>query len=279
MRKMLIAVCMCSLLVGGSAAWGTLGTVSTFQQGDGNGYSGCEDTKIGVWWSGSDAGAGNHWIMNFGNESTMAAYGVWQGYRLQKAFIKFQDVFGPGANQIPVGATIISATMNIWAYNFREPGDWRASPLLVDLNYGTGTETLAGPGEVCARFKAGPWNAPQEQWAVPANLGPTDGIEYDSTQGVSIDVWPNDPRWAEWNVTQTVQDGSNGIAGSLTDYGMIIEAVGGTGSSPGGDFYSSNIGGDYTHLRPILEVEWIPEPATMLLLSTGGLLALRRRRR
>ena len=259
MKRLVIALALSAVFVATNS--GVFAShVWTFQQGDPNGYAGCEDTKISLRWSGSDPGSYNEWIFNYGGESTMSAYGSW-GWRLQKAFIKFQDVFGPGPNQIPYGAQIVSATMKIWVYNFREPGSWSASPLLVDLDYGTGTETFAGAGEVHARDKAGPYNAPQAEWAVPANLGPTDGIEYDSSKATSESVWPNDPRWAEWDVTETVQDGSDGIAECLTDYGMIIEAFPGSGISPGGDFYSCDIGGGSEHLRPILEVEWfIPDP-------------------
>ena len=84
-------------------------TVLEFQNGDANGYSGCQDISI----RNPDAD------LSYIGAPIGADLGGGAQIKIQ-SLVRFDEIFGDGATQIPTGSTILSAELHVHADN---PGD------------------------------------------------------------------------------------------------------------------------------------------------------------
>jgi len=128
------------------------------------------------------------------------------------AVIKFLNVFGGGPGRVPLGTTIISATLKVNCSNlgnmmtlYRLKEDW-------------------AEGEVT-------WN--ERSSGVPWTNGGADGTG--SNAGVALDGDCTATGWRTMDITQFVQEWSDGAA----NFGIVLTDSGG---SDGVDFYSSESG-------------------------------------
>ncbi len=187
-----------------------LGEISVFQHGV-NGYQGGQDSAIRVAIEmdrfrindddpscnvhchdgvlGGDLGAYEHWSTNGGGSPVLEAGHFFQNqlgfmgrpgptYRYGKIFLRFGDVIGTGAGQIPADARIDNATLTLHhqedlgavvasSYVADNPGtakgpvlnsgNIRVSPLLQPIAFGT-SDGYYSDGEVTARFRT--WRPP-----------------------------------------------------------------------------------------------------------------------
>jgi hypothetical protein len=267
------------LLVGSVAS----GDVATFQQGL-NGYAGCEDTSIRAAYS-------SYRNRNFGGSTELYSggyVGASDGDRNQ-FLIRFNDMFGNGANQIPTGAVVNSAELRLYAFevmnNYNEKlrlyrmfGNW------VEGSSDSATEV----GASCTNFRmysATPSGSDYWGSAGTPQLGPLASTDYPSTNGG--DYWGSqDPirvetlspttanQWVTWDITGFVLSWQDG---SMVNNGVLSRAL---GQYLRTNCYSSEYATD-TSLRPMLVIDYtpVPEPATMVLLAAGGLGVIIRRKR
>lgn len=242
--------------------------VVTLQQGL-NGYAGCEDTFL----SGKDATQREY---NYGGGGGICT-GGWltagDGDKRQ-ALIRFNEMFGDGSNQIPAGAEIVSAELRLYAEtalnNYNEylrlypmVGDW------VEGNSSWAVETGASCGDF-RKYSTTP--SGDDYWGTDGTpqLGPKSGVDY--LTSLYSDVFgPKTPnQWVVWDITEFVQNWQDG---TMVNNGVYTHNP---GNYLRANYYSSEYEGD-TSLRPMLVVEYVPEPATMMLLCLG-VITLRRRR-
>ena len=167
---------------------------------------------------------------------------------------RFDNIIGAGAGQIPLGATILKATLQISTgvgSNAQTGGEYGVSQLLQAFNVGT----------QFADFGAnGPTQADGELGAVASFFtGVVEGKEVVFDVKTILQAWAN----------------------GASNFGFNIQSL---GTSDGWQVFAS--GALSPELRPLLLVEFapqqqgIPEPATaMSLLGALGLLGGRRRRR
>jgi hypothetical protein len=144
----------------------------TFQQGDGGAYSTTDATFI------NDTAAVNH-----GSDVLLAAV-VFDMVQQVHAMIRFPDIVGNNAGQIPPGSSIISATLTMTVYNSNPPAS------ATDIQ-----EILADWGENTIDGVA--WNALPDP-----KLGPIIGTLPEGTSGDT----------PSGDVTSAVQDWASGAA-------------------------------------------------------------------
>jgi hypothetical protein len=145
-------------------------------------------------------------------------------------------------------------TVNVYAMTTEIP----------DMGGNTGGQAAAG--EVC-------WNYLEYDTVSWSGNGPVAGTEYTTTHGASATIADGSVATTiKWNVTDIVQDWSNGMA----NYGFILRGDDWAGDDNRHGFFSNDCG---TNDLPYLKVTYTPEPATMTLLLSGGGLALLRRKK
>lgn len=276
MRKqsivLLLVVALATTMLVGSVPAATI----TFQDGL-NGYAGTRDTYVSGFLAGSHE-------ENYGN-GELTALGIPDGttYRMS-ALIRFEDMFGSGANQIPAaGMTIQSATMELYARRvYKVSWYWMGAKLMLTpwvegSSVGT-PEEGASCGEA-RRYRADGDYAgnPQDAWGTDGlprpgadPMGPQAGVDYVDTFGPASTI-PVDPGWMQFDVTAELQSWYDGSADNWGLYVMCAR------SGAGAIYRSSEYTDDVTE-RPKLTIQYIPEPATMALLGLGGLLLRRKRR-
>lgn len=210
------------------------GSVLTFRQGEDSGfgvYVGAADTDL---YQGSPD-------LNRATNTTIGA----DGYPdKRQAVLRFNDIFGAGAGQIPLGATITSATLALHVTNdgvSRVP-----ARLLWDVDVNTVTYNNAALG--------GNLTAGLQVDGVDAT-GPADAF---SGAELPLDVTAIVQAWA---------DGAANYGFLLANYGANDNAI---------IFTSAE--GEVVTERPMLTVEYIPEPVALGLLGTAAVLGLMRRR-
>jgi hypothetical protein len=164
---------------------------------------------------------------------------------MSQGLIRFSDVFGSGAGQVPLGATITSATLSLYTTNTSATPT--ALPrMLVDWDDTATWNSLSG------------------------------GITADGTEAALLAAATITPRTAGWmdiNVRADLQAWA-GDPGSNRGWALLPHYTDGWQ-------WNSSEGADPS-LRPVLSVTYeIPEPSTLLLLGMGaiGLLAYAWRRR
>ncbi len=264
-------------------------------------------------------------------------------YRYSRMYIRFRDVFGTGAGQVPPGIGIASATLKL--YNTEDLGSAGSAggavlpetllgvdnvslsnphnapklnagtisvyPSLIPISYGFEDGT-SGKGKVTGKER----RRSKQQWAqgqccnaahekndpvaMAFQLGPADvgnprispgEEEIDSTHPGAIDVFQD--------ATEEFKDFDVlGLLDFLTGDGVFVTSLSPDGHLPtqdlnyGNAYRSSEFGAAYDSdgnlvsaasaadisTRPMLVIELVPEPATAVLVSFGGLVLLRRRR-
>lgn len=241
-----VMVAFCVVLASQSAVLAQ--TTLTLQEGL-NGYSGTKDAFIR-----SDYATANH-----GGRNIFIVKGDSDIYNPLVCFTNLNSLIGSGQ-------TIVSATLKLHEYS-GTVGSVSAYRVLKDWVEGTGgSETTTTDG---ASWTYTDGTTGGTTWQTAGASGATDRAAVASdTDAVSAVA-----NWLSLDVTADVQ---GFYAGTYDNYGWIL-----TSSVADQRFYSSdNTDPDKLLLRPILEVVYTPEPATIGLLALGAIgLAFRRRRR
>ncbi|MCK4626778.1 MAG: PEP-CTERM sorting domain-containing protein [Phycisphaerae bacterium] len=187
--------------------------------------------------------------------------------------LEFDTLIGTGENQIPLGATIIEATLwlrrtnwgdatvNLGVYPVLDPdglGHWGVSPGAGGYEDGAAWSTrdsIVDPDV--------PWTLVDDK-RIDENfvtglgndfLGPADDVN-DMAKGSN----------GFWLVTSSLQAWCDG----MPNQGWVIMADSGDGEIFAGQ--------NDLNARPLLTVTWIPEPMTLTLLGVGLLGVIRRRK-
>jgi len=261
-ERMLLVV-----LVLGMLSSTALATTTSFQYGT-NGYFGAEDSSI------SKASGKTEYNYGAGSVNYVQADHT---NPFKVTMVKFKDIFGAGAGQVPAGQTIASATLSMFMYNDLIPSGMNKGvnvyPILGNINFGN-TDGPAAVGEVSFHQRA----QAQTDWAGGTNNGPVAGLDYDTTGLAQSALFTNNAPlpsiWLDIDITNIVADWYDG---SIANEGVFL--MGTTGQEAIGfindALYASP---NWIGKVPILEVEYVPEPMTMSLLALGGVALIRRRR-
>jgi uncharacterized delta-60 repeat protein len=186
-----------------------------------NGYTGTQDTYL----------RDNAATTAYGNEQTVV---VDYSSPLSPGLIRFDNLFGAGANQIPAGSTITSATLSVYVLN-RDNAD------IVTLH----------------RMLA-PWSEASTHNSL------TSGVQYDNVEAVSAALATIDAGLEGWvNITglgSTVQAWASGEA----NHGWVFQSD----QADAWTFASS----EYTtaSLRPYLSISYTPPQAPVVATSGGS---------
>ncbi len=193
------------------------------------------------------------------NYASFSIDGVDGGGEVQ-SLIKFGDIFGPAAHQIPAGSIIDSATLRLYEINSGNGLEIRG--LLADWDQTTATWNNYGSG-------AGGASAPAD----------VTGNSILLPDGTSAGDKP--PTARQIDITQFMAAWSNG---TLNNYGLVLRTdlnnIGGLPVSNGVDFLISEHPDGA--LRPMLEVTFteVPEPAALgALVGLAALIVALRRNR
>jgi len=167
----------------------------------------------------------------------------------RRALIAFPDLIGSGFNQVPEGIGVLSATLRLHTQNTSQ---WAGSP---------GTHSIY---QVLTD-----WAEDQVTWS-SFNDGGVAGTDYAATSLDSLAPSLTDS-FCYFDVTESVQNWAHG----QDNFGWIL--INSIGDRANWDSDDCAVG----VYRPLLIVQWVPEPASVVLLSLGGLalLLVARRRR
>ena len=213
--------------------------IKRFQNGK-DGYAGTSDTVIRQDAPGTSQAGTTPIIIDLDDNTA-------GGNQSAQALVKFDGLFGDGANQVPQGATITSAVLTVWTPN--------------DANSHT-----AGTISIHKMLTA--WNE-DVTWTGLDGNGITLGTEAATlADGTQVPFAGGVPTL--FDVTGTVQSWANGAA----NHGWALLA----NSTDGWRWYSSEFLDDPTR-RPSLQITYVvPEPTATALLLLGSAALLRRRR-
>lgn len=231
---------MCLIVIGCSAARLTAQTTVSFQQGIDN-YLGTVNIFIGPDTNDIPNGADGNVDGAFLSEDYMDGKYMAEGrddatnpQELQ-LLLRFDEIFGTGAGQIPVGSKITNATLTLTtgnAGNAQSPGPYCPAQLLVPFDGTTTWNTLGGDG---ATYSGG------------ENDRPLDNGFRGMTTPSGVTLMP-----ANANVTRVLQNWSNGAS----NYGFVVRA----GTTDGWSVYTTGV--PTAEARPKLTVTYEPAPAT-----------------
>ncbi|HSD99851.1 MAG TPA: DUF4347 domain-containing protein, partial [Burkholderiales bacterium] len=206
--------------------WFAVLATTTFQEGV-NGYSGTQDTQI--WGRMANQGT------NYGSDPTVAVDSAEQGGELQ-GMIRFDNIFGVGASQIPVGAIIDSAQLILHGID-ATTNTVSLHRMIVDWVESTAT-----------------WNSMGGGLTSPADYNAT--VDSSVAAPGAVDVI-----FSGANLVATVQAWSSGTA---NNYGWAI-----LNSGNDGWIFDSSEGGT-AGFRPELIVNWHTNAAPTLDLDASG---------
>ncbi|MBL8378811.1 MAG: cadherin-like domain-containing protein [Burkholderiales bacterium] len=177
-------------------------TSSTFQQGTG-GYSGTEDTELDSSAPSSNLGANVTIDVDFAGVGSE-----------NQALILFNGIFGTGTGQIPVGSTITSASLRLYAsggtadtisahrmlVNWSEASTWNSLTTGVQTN---GTEAeIAADGTYVGTGSTGyititgleqsvqAWSSGASNYGWVLRNSGTDGLQFDSSESATVERRP-----------------------------------------------------------------------------------------
>lgn len=232
-------------LPGGSASAATLQTTA-FQNGT-DGYSGAVNAMIS---SNSpdtpDAATATRTTL------TLDGYGVSNGSPDSQALLRFDNLFGNGPGQVPVGATIIDARLDLTTHdgsNSQSPGPWGAAALLsafdpATTSYSSLATNAADPAGTLGN--RGAWYQNGTATRPMAGIG-----NMAINEKVSLNVTPFAHGWS---------------TGQLANHGLVLQAgfVGTTdGWTPRANNHATVVD------RPRLSVTYTTEPVTVRRLQQG----------
>lgn len=165
-------------------------TMAMFQDGFG-GYTGTVDTYI-------DAA--------LGSQATASPIVV-DSSPVEQVLIRFDDIFGPGAGQVPPGSTITSATLTLWSG--AAANDQSANPVNLHRLLNSWADT-----SVWAAYGVAPWNA-------TAGIQP-DGVDALAAIAATFSI-TTAATSADIDVTSSLQAWSSNPAGN---FGWVILPTG-----------------------------------------------------
>lgn len=213
--------------------------IRAFQQGA-NGYAGATDQSFTFPGVAGNAAAATIRLDFPDASQPEGSYG----------YLRFDDLFGPGANQVPTsGVVLANATLSGFVTN--RFGSANIHQLLQDISARPmSPDTLLSPGVSGVFF---------------ATAGAT-GIDASTTNT------PVPPTPISWNVTSIVQAWLDGAP----NLGMLLIP----NTTDGGDIVSAE---GALAMRPLLTIEFTqippaPEPGSLALLAGGAAWLFRRRR-
>ena len=181
---------------------------------------------------------------NYGSSTTLLTDDA-PTWLITRGLIRFSDLIGGGFNDVPAGACVRSATLRLHISNLQN-----ADANTTNSIYQVLTD----------------WDEDTVTWA-NFNNGGVAGTNYVATALDSL-VPNTTDSFYYFDVAEAVQNWADG----QDNYGWLLVNLGGNMAQWDSDDHGIGM------YRPLLVVEWVPEPASMLLLG-GGLLALLRRRR
>ena len=249
--------------------------VVTFQMGDGQtGSLSARDSWIinspATNWSSDGANTNN------GGDTKLRIRTLHATNGERHALLAWPNLIGAAADQIPAGATITSATLRLTTQSNSAGSTWLQTGIVKkDWTEGTAGGSVVYGGSYTNGGVT--WNKAistfdqtgEVAWEIPSGMGASDrtipGIY--GTGPASAGVAGTE----DWDVTTFVQSCADGTP----NYGMFVwvdPASGGLNS----EWHSRESA--TTTARPMLVIDYVPEPASVGMLALGGLLALRRRR-
>ena len=261
---------VCVVMVLALAVWAGADTM-TLQQGL-NGYAGCEDTLI----------LKANGYANYGGDDDFYMGRVPWVDSARGGLIRFNDLFGSGANQVPAGMTITGANLRMYTKSASTSYYTRIFVMWTDWVEGNDPGSAGAMPEEGAschnvrRYRTDGDYAghPEDAWGTGGvvEAGPVRNVDFDFSHEVTHTDNPGANVWMEFDVLSAVQSWYDG---SLTNYGLY-----GFNNNTGTEsrFYSS----EYTDpaLRPqlVLTYEPVPEPSMIALLAVGLPWLMKRRK-
>ncbi len=230
-------------LIPASWALAVSSTTVTFQKDDANGYTDITELRVSM----NTGGDGT-------DGSTVTNYGV-DGYRPddpqtmanefspdQPSLTRFDNIFGAGAGKIPLGATILDATLRLKTTNggsANTPGPWGVANLLQPFTLATRYIDFPSADPLGYR---GPW------WQDGYSTRPVGG--YGTLTQNDVGIAKIRPLIQQWS---SDPEGDN-------NFGFTIQA-GYTGTSDGWNYYTS--GYSVVADRPMLSVTYTTDPVAV----------------
>jgi uncharacterized repeat protein (TIGR01451 family) len=200
---------------------------ATFQQGV-SGYASTQDTELRSGEPDTQLGSQTDLSVDLGDPPT----------GIQQVLIRFDNLFGAGAGQIPVGSVIHSATLRV-----------------------TVTGGTSGAAQITLNRMLVTWSE-ASTWNTMVNGVQMDGTDASATVDATIanPTATGNQTWSGANLTATVQAWCNGTA---TNYGWVIAS----NVTNNWDFHSSET--STSGNRPLLTIDYTP-PADLAISKTDA---------
>lgn len=225
-----------------------------FQQGR-DGYTGAQDTTL----RGDPPEIATH---NFGAAETLLVSGVpWGGWKCV-TLIRFDQITGTASNQVPVGAKVIAARLELHKIQDapKDQGQYEAAgadavislyPLRTDFVAGTGTGRSPEKA-ACFSYRCFAPELPT-YWGIHNQIenGPVADLDYDSRMRVKSPLLPRKTNvWMSWDITPIV---SGWLQQPASNHGLYLVTH---GYWIGAEFDSSEAA--VMSNRPRLVVKFVP---------------------
>ena len=263
----MVSVCVVMAL---ALAAGARADTMTLQQGL-NGYAGCEDTLLlrGLGDPGVDG------FKNYGGDDDFYMGRVPWTEAARPGLIRFNDIAGSGANQVPAGMVITNATLRMKTKSASTTYRTRVFAMLTDWVEGSDPGSAGAQPEAGAscffvrRYRSdGDYAShPEDAWGTAGTVedGPVRNVDYDFDHEVAHADNPGANVWMEFDITTVVQSWYDG---TLANYGLY-----GFNNNTGTEarFWSSedNVDGGARRPQLVLTYEPVPEPSMIALLAVG----------